>query len=109
MRKQRKLSPTAARVLGIFLDAPDREIYGLQIIQEAAVPSGSLYPIAHLLERLGVIEGTWEDLETAAAAGHRPRKKYRLKPDGVEHARDLVAEAEVPKARQPEALKPRTA
>jgi|SRR6476646_760008 len=109
MRKQRKLSSTAIKVVSLFLAAPDREIYGLQIIEEAGIPSGSLYPIVHLLERLEVLEGAWEDLETAAAAGHRPRKKYKLGPDGAQRARDLIAEAEAPKAANSGALKPRTA
>lgn len=109
MRKQRRLSPTAARVLGLFLDAPDREAFGLQIVEEAEVPSGSLYPILHLLERHEVLIGAWEDLETAVAAGHRPRKKYRLNPDQAERARDLRAEAEAAQDKPKGTLEPRIA
>jgi PadR family transcriptional regulator len=109
MRKQRQLSPTAARVLNLFTEEPDREIYGLQVVAEAGVPSGSLYPILHLLERLDVLVGAWEDVEAAAAAGHRPRKKYKLNPEQAERARNLLREARTTQEAGHRSLKPRTA
>lgn len=109
MRKQRRLSPTAARVLRLFTDEPDREMFGLQIVDEASVPSGSLYPILHLLERRDVLVGSWEDVETAAAEGHRPRKKYKLNPKQAERARDLLAEARTTQETTDSPLEPRTA
>lgn len=109
MRKQRRLSSTAARVLTLFVDAPDREIFGLQIVKEAGIPSGSLYPILHLFERLEVLIGVWEEIETAVAEGHRPRKKYKLNPDQAERARDLIAEARAAKGAPTGRIEPRLA
>jgi PadR family transcriptional regulator len=109
MRKQRKLSPTAARVLSLFVDAPDREIFGLEVIKEAEIPSGSLYPILHRLEGLDLLRAEWESLETAVAAGHRPRKKYRLNPDAMERAAGLIAEVQKVRSAERIALKPRPA
>jgi PadR family transcriptional regulator PadR len=109
VRKQRRLSSPAAKVLSLFVDSPGREIYGLQVMSEAGIPSGSLYPILHLLERIEVIVGTWEDVETAAEEGHRPRKKYKLNPDQAERAQDLISEAKTAQKALARNLEPRTA
>jgi DNA-binding PadR family transcriptional regulator len=87
------LSESAAAVLSLFVNQPDRERFGLELIQETGIPSGSLYPILHRLEGAHILESSWEELETAVAAGRRPRKKYRLSPAMAERAGQLVDES----------------
>jgi DNA-binding PadR family transcriptional regulator len=97
------------KVLSLFVNSPDREIYGLQVVGEAEIPSGSLYPILHLLERIEVIVGAWENVETAAKERHRPRKKYKLNPDQAERAQDLISEAKHAQKASARSLEPRIA
>jgi DNA-binding PadR family transcriptional regulator len=88
-RKQRRLSDEAAAVLRLFVEESGRERFGLEIIKAASIKSGSLYPILHRFEERRLILAQWEDIETAALARRRPRRKYRLNPDQAEHARGL--------------------
>ena len=70
-------------VLGILAEG---ESYGYAILQRVSALSdgqlewsdGMLYPLLHRLERLGQVEASW----VASPAG-RPRKHYRLSPDGA--------------------------
>ncbi|MGH3705812.1 MAG: PadR family transcriptional regulator [Agromyces sp.] len=71
-------------VLGILADG---ESYGYAILQRIAELSGGelewsdgmLYPLLHRLERLGHVHSEWRQ----SSAG-RPRKHYRLSPQGAE-------------------------
>lgn len=70
-------------VLGILADG---ESYGYAILQRIAELSGGelewsdgmLYPLLHRLERLGHVHSEWRQ----SSAG-RPRKHYRLSPQGA--------------------------
>lgn len=81
-----RMTMTTLKVLGVLLDDPTGEHYGLEISKAAGLASGSLYPILARLEQAGWIQGAWEDIDPATA-GRRPRRYYRLTPDGVEYAR----------------------
>lgn len=72
--------------------------FGLEIVADAQIASGSLYPILHRLEDRAILESEWEVLEDAVAAGRRPRRLYRLDPKGADIARNLLTEWE--RARQ---------
>ncbi|HEV7770998.1 MAG TPA: helix-turn-helix transcriptional regulator [Solirubrobacterales bacterium] len=77
-KRARRLSDQAAAVLLLFLQDPERERYGLEIIREANLKSGLLYPILHRFEERGFLTSAWEPQEVAVAAGRRPRRLYRL-------------------------------
>jgi PadR family transcriptional regulator, regulatory protein PadR len=79
-------------VLRAMLADPTREMYGLQICQEAGLPSGTIHPILARFEGLGWLESRWEDV--APSAEGRPRRRYyRLTQDGAERTRTALAQA----------------
>lgn len=80
-----------ASVLAIFLDDPDADRYGLDLMRTTGLPSGTLYPILQRLQRAGWVSADWEDVDPVAA-GRSPRRYYRLTPDGVPAARRSVAD-----------------
>ena len=59
-------------VLRAFVADPTREMYGLQIGQEAGLASGTIHPILARLEACGWLESCWEDLGQEAMG--RPRR-----------------------------------
>jgi PadR family transcriptional regulator PadR len=88
-----RMTMTTLKVLGVLLDDPTAEHYGLEIAKAAGLASGSLYPILARLEQAGWIQGSWEDVDPVAA-GRRPRRYYRLTPHGVECARQAREDAQ---------------
>jgi PadR family transcriptional regulator len=105
-RKQRRLSDEAAEVLRLFLNAPERARFGLEIIRLARIRSGSLYPILHRFEARGLIVATWEDTDLAERARRRPRREYRLEPSQTGKAEKLYLEWEAATSRrQPSSAK----
>ena len=71
-------------VLGILADG---ESYGYAILRrinelssgELDWTEGLLYPLLHRLERLGLVESSWQSV-----TGERRRKYYRITPKGVD-------------------------
>lgn len=80
--------PTAS-VLRCLAAYTDRECYGLELIQETRIPSGTLYPIlARLLE--AELVSSWT--EPKNGAGKRPvRTFYKLTPEGRSLVESLAA------------------
>jgi len=73
-------------VVRAMLAEPAREMYGLEIRRALELTSGTLHPILARLERDGLLESRWEDIEPTEAG--RPRRRYyRLSPSGAERAR----------------------
>jgi len=70
-----KLSHTAALVLQA-IDAG--YIYGLSVMEATGLPSGTVYPAMHRLERDELIRSQWERQSLADAAQRPPRKYYKL-------------------------------
>lgn len=57
--------------------------YGLEIMEVAGLPSGTVYPALRRLESAGLIRSRWE-AESIAAAQQRPvRKYYEVTRDGA--------------------------
>ena len=79
-------------VLRAMLAEPTQEMYGLQICQEAGLPSGTIHPILARLEGLGWLESRWEDT-TPQDEGRPRRRYYRMTQDGAERARIALAQA----------------
>jgi DNA-binding PadR family transcriptional regulator len=61
-----------------------RQTYGLRVIRETALPSGTVYPILARLEEAGWVVSEWEE---SAEKGPR-RRLYRLTPEGVREAQN---------------------
>jgi DNA-binding PadR family transcriptional regulator len=79
-------------VLRALLVEPGAERYGLEIGDEAGLPSGTIHPILARLERLGWVESRWEDVNPSRV-GRPTRRYYRLTTDGIDLARDGLARA----------------
>ncbi len=81
-----------ARVLRVFLDDPDKPVYGFDLMQRTGFPSGTIYPILARLERAGWIIGQQEDIGDASRQGRPTRRLYRLTGEGAVAARGALAE-----------------
>jgi PadR family transcriptional regulator PadR len=91
-RKRRRISAETAAVLSLFIQHRERVFYGLEVVREAGVPSGSVYPILIRLESQGIFASRLEDEEDAAAEGRRPRRYYRLTDHGARAATEDLDE-----------------
>jgi PadR family transcriptional regulator len=80
-------------VLRALLAEPTQEMYGLQICEQAGLPSGTIHPILARLEKEhGLLTSRWEDIRPEDEG--RPRRRYyRLTEDGAERARIALAQA----------------
>ncbi|MGV9310214.1 PadR family transcriptional regulator [Nonomuraea sp. NPDC004354] len=88
-----KMTMTFQLVLGTFLDAPDREFYGLELMNATGLASGTVYPILGRLEGLGWVESRHEDPGVGIREKRPTRRYYRLTPDGLESGRAAIARA----------------
>ncbi len=64
---------------------------------KAVMSQPTLYRALRRLEERGAVVSYWEDMDDAAAAGRegRPRRYYRITPDGVELAATELAAREL--------------
>lgn len=92
-----RMTQSTQRVLRALLDDPKQEMYGVEIGDAAALPSGTVHPILARLEGLGWLESRWEDIDPSEE-GRPARRYYRLTPTGVEAAPDALARAYRPRA-----------
>jgi DNA-binding PadR family transcriptional regulator len=90
-------------VLGVLLSDPSSDHYGLQLSDQAGLPSGTIHPILARLEVLGWLESSWEDIDPRVE-GRPARRYYRLSATGADSAH--AALARVPRRRAPSALRP---
>jgi DNA-binding PadR family transcriptional regulator len=73
-----RLSHTAALILQSIGSARH---YGFEVMEVTGLPSGTVYPVLHRLERERLIASRWEELP---ASSQRPaRKYYKLTPAGT--------------------------
>jgi DNA-binding PadR family transcriptional regulator len=79
------------KVLNVFLADAQRGWYGLELMRESCMQSGTLYPILARLERAGWVTSAKEDIDPHVE-GRPARRYYRLTPDGVVQARQARAE-----------------
>jgi DNA-binding PadR family transcriptional regulator len=86
-----RITVPVARVLSALLADPDADRYGLDLMGDTGLPSGTLYPILQRLQRAGWVDARWEDIDPVAS-GRPARRYYRLTPDGVVAARQALAE-----------------
>lgn len=108
-----RMTTALVRVLAAMLDDPAEPRYGLDLIRDTGLPSGTLYPILVRLEKFGWVRAQWEDIDPVAE-GRPARRYYRLTAEGVRDARLELAElyrhlSKKDGARDAAARKPRTA
>jgi len=87
-----RLTTPVLKVMAALLADRSAERYGLQLMQDTGLPSGTLYPILVRLERAGWVESRWEGADPVAE-GRPNRRYYRLTAEGAVAARDEVVRA----------------
>jgi PadR family transcriptional regulator PadR len=96
----RKVSQPLLQVVGLLLRDPTRDDwYGLGIVRELGLGSGTVTQILFRLQQWGWIEDHWEDEAEAHADGRPPRRFYRLTGAGELAARELMRERQARIAR----------
>ncbi|XVU22246.1 PadR family transcriptional regulator [Actinoplanes sp. CA-054009] len=84
-----RITASVLKVLAALLADPAAERYGLQLMADTGLPSGTLYPILVRLERAGWVESQWEQIDPVAE-GRPSRRYYRLTAEG-----EIAAQREV--------------
>jgi PadR family transcriptional regulator, regulatory protein PadR len=84
------MTTSVLKVLSAMLADTAAERYGLDLIHDTGLASGTLYPILVRLERSGWVTAQWEDIDPVAE-GRPSRRYYRLTPHGAETARHELA------------------
>ncbi|HZD99705.1 MAG TPA: helix-turn-helix transcriptional regulator [Micromonosporaceae bacterium] len=84
------MTTALAKVVAAFLTDPEAERYGLDLMRDTSLASGTLYPMLMRLERAGWVRADWEDIDPVAE-GRPSRRYYRLTADGMIAARRELA------------------
>lgn len=85
-----RITVPVAKVLAAFLADPTEHRYGLELMAEADLASGTLYPILNRLQKAGWVEAHWEDIDPVKA-GRPARRYYRLTAEGAARAHAALA------------------
>ena len=85
-----RMTTSVLKVVAALLAETGAERYGLQLMQDTGLPSGTLYPILVRLERAGWVASRWEEVDPVAE-GRPTRRYYRLPGEGAAEARREVA------------------
>lgn len=75
----------ATTILKALVERPNDERYGLDLIAETGLRSGSLYPALAKLEERGWVSSRWEQ-RGPAELGRPRRRLYKLTPNGIAEA-----------------------
>jgi len=103
-----RVTAAVSKVLAAFLEDPEADHYGLELMRASGHPSGTLYPILLRLQNAGWVVARWEDIDPVAT-GRPARRYYRLTPDGRVSARAEIAALQAQLSRGLGAANPRTA
>jgi len=76
------------RVLGAFIEAPSKELWGAELIEKTGLSSGTLYPLLLRFEKHELLESRWEE-DKPTNLGRPRRRLYRITTRG----RQLVTRA----------------
>jgi PadR family transcriptional regulator PadR len=85
-----RMTTSVLKVISAMLVDPTAERYGLDLMHDTGLASGTLYPILVRLERAGWVESHWEEIDPVAE-GRPSRRYYRLTRDGAARARQEIA------------------
>ncbi|MEV8529231.1 helix-turn-helix transcriptional regulator [Streptomyces sp. NPDC052000] len=95
MAKNPRMTLQTQLVLRALLENPAKARYGLDLSQDAGLPTGTIHPILARLENAGWLESFWEEQsEIEKTDPPRPRRRYyRFTSGGTEAARLALAAA----------------
>lgn len=88
MVRARKPSAQTIAVLNVLLGAAPDWRHGYDLITNAGLSSGTLYPLLIRLANRGFLETRWE---AATHPGRPPRHLYRLTGAGIAYATEQLA------------------
>jgi len=103
-----RMTSSVTEVIGAFLENPDAQRYGMELMAETGLPSGTLYPILVRLEEAGWVETAWEDIDPHVE-GRPARRYYTLTADGAEAAQSALSDLHRKLSKALRVGKPRTA
>lgn len=83
------MTAATLKVLKYLLESP-APVWGLQVVKGVQLPSGSIYPILKRLEKLGVVDSSWEVDEGRVGAR---RRFYAITPSGIDLVESILAES----------------
>ncbi|MFF7283019.1 MULTISPECIES: helix-turn-helix transcriptional regulator [Streptomyces] len=86
-----RVTTTVAKTLAAFLADPDAPRYGMSLMEETSLASGTLYPILMRLQKEGWLEVSDEDIDPSTE-GRPRRKNYLLTQTGRQEAAQSLAE-----------------
>jgi DNA-binding PadR family transcriptional regulator len=84
-----RLSVQTLRILQLFAERPDEPRYGLEVMDQTGLQSGTVYPALRRLEANGWLRSREEDVD-AAAVGRPARRLYHLTPTGLAGAAEAL-------------------
>ena len=84
------MTTSVIKVIAALLSDPDADRYGLDLMRDTGLASGTLYPILVRLERAGWLEAHWEPIDPVLE-GRPARRYYRLSAHGVTAGRHELA------------------
>jgi PadR family transcriptional regulator PadR len=90
MRRLSRITPAVLDVLAVLVRSPE-DLHGFALAKFAGRPTGSVYVILNRLEEAGMVASYWEPVN-AQNEGRPRRRFYRLNPDGLGAAREILAE-----------------
>jgi PadR family transcriptional regulator, regulatory protein PadR len=90
MQSLSRITPATLDVLAVLVWSPD-ELHGFALAKAAGRPTGSVYVILSRLEAAGWVDSHWES-QNADQEGRPRRRFYKLNPDGLGAARQVLAE-----------------
>ncbi len=77
------------QLLAFMLRAPATGSYGLELLRESGLASGTVYPVLARLENAGWLASEWEAVDPAIAG--RPRRRlYRMTAAGRQNAEEAI-------------------
>ncbi|MGB3673077.1 MAG: helix-turn-helix transcriptional regulator [Candidatus Nanopelagicales bacterium] len=86
---KRRLSKASTSVLAAMYEAAPDARYGMELMDAARAPSGTLYPILARFRDWGWLIAEREDIDPATA-GRPARTYYRLTSQGLTESRALL-------------------
>jgi DNA-binding PadR family transcriptional regulator len=65
--------------------------FGLDVMRDTGLPSGTVYPTLTRAEAAGLVRGAWESERTASRHARPRRRYYALTPDGQAALNEAIA------------------